>query len=157
MKLEQQFVDFKDRLARLEDKAQQGIDPFYFSNNLTRVQLDIGQKMDALSRRIKLLEQSNPPVPQSECEHTWIAGTANSYEWCTKCGMNRSKPTPSDEPKFNCVVCPECGLIGNYCEDKTRISISRKVAEEWLADTGGKCVRFTDEDMITELRRAIGK
>jgi hypothetical protein len=45
---------------------------------------------------------------------------------------NNSQVTNKSEPKFNCVVCPECGLIGNYCEDKTRISISRKVAEEWV-------------------------
>jgi hypothetical protein len=107
-----------------------------------------------------LLPESKPPVPPSECEHEyWLRGFKVDHMTCKTCGYIKiiEQPTASDEPKCND---KDCGCKKTppetYPYEPDYISISRKVAEEWIKTPSGQ-----DDDetraLLKELRRAIGK
>lgn len=51
-----QSDELEKRVTELEDKKEQGIDPFYFSNMVMRVGLDKDEKIKILEQRIAKLE-----------------------------------------------------------------------------------------------------
>jgi hypothetical protein len=92
-----------------------------------------------------------------KCEHEWYIKDHKTC-WCKKCGA-KNDYYAEGKPKYNCVVCPECGLIGNWCEDETRISISRKVAEKALKHWNPTMEYLVEDvkNLADELHRALSK
>ena len=169
--LKRQLIDIDDRFKSIENSEH------VIVNTLN----SLSDRLAKLEERMGMLEnpfmsfKPKPPVPPSECEHEWSKkATGISYQFCLKKGCDAQRGdivepvVPSDEPKCEHKWSKNPDCEGNYiclkCQDITKdgeehdtISISRKVAEEWLRHCRDFKHQSFHAELKNELRRAIGK
>jgi BMFP domain-containing protein YqiC len=120
------FESIEKRIGELEDKKQQGIDPFYFSNMVMRVGMDANEKMGKLQERIEKLEQPPKPSSPSKTEQTLQVTELSKLIQV----IIRKNTGFNIQPELAEMANEIENIISN--QDPSKVSISREVAKEFV-------------------------